>query len=126
MMAVAAMMARRRRGRGSMVVMAAALAVLGAIRLVGGQALDNAVAREHAAVDAEVATHHEGAHGRVLTRQVVRLVSQVRLVLTPVNQHVACVPRGFPVAFVGGSTPAPSLTETCEEQKRILALATKS
>lgn len=95
----------------------AALAVLGAIRLVGGQALDNAVAREHAAVDAEVTAHHKGAHSRVLARQVVRLVGQVRLVLAPVDQYVARIPRGFPVAFVGGRAPAPSLTETCEEPK---------
>lgn len=34
--------------------------------IIGWQALDNAVAGKHTAVDREVAAHHEGAHGCVL------------------------------------------------------------
>lgn len=82
--------------------------------LIGGQALDNAIARHHAAIDAEVTAHHEGAHGRILASQLVRLVRQIGLVLAPIDQHQARVPRRFPVALVGGLGPPTSLAEAYE------------
>jgi len=58
------------------VMMAARLAAASVLAagLVGRQALDDAVARQHAAIDGEVAADHEGAHGRVLLRERVRFV----------------------------------------------------
>ena len=98
--------AARRGGVGAV----AAAAVLPA-RLVGGEALDDAVARQHAAVDAEVAADHEGAHGRVLLRQHVRLVGQIRLVLAAVDEHEARVASGVPVALVHGVHPSAAPAE---------------
>lgn len=82
--------------------------------VVGGKTLDNAIARHHTAIDAEVATHHERTHGRILASQFVGLVRQICLVLAPIDQHQARIPRRFPVALVGGLGPPTPLAEACE------------
>lgn len=97
-----------RRGR----VAAAALPVL-AIGLVCRQPLDNAIAGQHATIDAEVPAHHEGTHGRVLACQLIRFVRQVGLVLAPVDQDQARVATGFPVTLVCGLFPPTPLAEAC-------------
>lgn len=89
-------------------VAAAALPVL-AVGLVCGKPLDDPVACQHATVDAEVPAHHESPHGRVFTRQLIRFVRQVGLVLAPVDQHQASVATWFPVALVRGLLPATPL-----------------
>lgn len=63
---------------------AAALPVL-AVGLVRGKPLDDAVAGQHATIDAEVPAYHKGTHGRILTSQLIRFVSQVGLVLAPID-----------------------------------------
>lgn len=87
---------------------APAALVLGAARLVCGQALNDAVTGQHAAIDGEVAAHHEGSHGRVLLRQRVRGVGQVRLVLPPVDQDQTRVARVAAGAFVPRVCPSTS------------------
>lgn len=97
------------RRRGSVT---AALPML-PVGLVRRQTLDDPVAGQHAIVDGEAPAHHERTHGGVLPRQLVRLVRQIRLVLPPVDQYQARVPRGLPVAFVGGLCPSAALAEAC-------------
>lgn len=70
--------------------MTAALPVL-PVGLVRRQTLDNPIAGKHAIVDGEASADHERTHGGVLTRQLVRLVGQIRLVLPPVDQYQASV-----------------------------------
>lgn len=114
----AAGMVRVRVARGSGRGMPAGLPVL-AIGLVCGEALDDAIARQHAAVDAEVAAHHEGPHGGVLARQLICLVGQVGLILAAVDQYQAGVPGLLTVAFVGWGRPSTSLAEACRKRSCI-------
>lgn len=83
-----------------------------AARFGGGHALDDAVAGQHAAVDREVATDHEGSHGGILLGQAARLVEVVSLVLAAIDQDEACVAPGLLVAFVRGVDPTPALAKT--------------
>lgn len=76
------------------------VAPLGTLRLRDWQALDDAVAGQHAAIHGEVAAHHEGAHGGVLLGQDIRFVRQVRLVFAAVDEHEARVPAVVTVALV--------------------------
>jgi hypothetical protein len=81
--------------------------------IVGGrEALDNAIAGQHTTVDREVATHHEGAHGRVLLGQEVRLVRQVCLVFASVDEDQTRVPFTIPAALVRGIHPTSASAET--------------
>lgn len=98
---------RRHRGR-----VATALPVL-AIGFVCWQALDDAVAGQHATIHREVPADHEGAHRRVLACQLVRFVRQIRLVLPPVDQHQAGVPARVPEHVVGGLFPSAAVAEAC-------------
>lgn len=98
---------RRHGGR-----VAAALSVL-AIGLVRWQTLDDAVAGQHAAIHREVPADHEGTHCRVLSRQLVRFVRQIRLVLASVNQHKASVPASVPEHVVRRLFPSAPVAEPC-------------
>ena len=55
--------------------------------LVHGQSLDDAVPGQHAAVYGKAPADHESPHGRVLTREYVRFVCQVGLVLATIHKH---------------------------------------
>lgn len=71
-----------------------------ASRLSGREPLDDAVAREHAAVDGKVAADHEGAHGGILLGQRVGLIGEVCLVLSSVDQDQTGVATVVTVTLV--------------------------
>lgn len=119
----------RSRGRTAGVVPRSAVAVPGAVTrrrvatallgpaggaagLGGGQPLDDSVAGKHATVDGEVATHHEGTHGRVFLRQRIRFVGEVRLVLTAVDKNEARVATVITVALVRRIPPSSAAAKT--------------
>ena len=83
----------------------------------GGESLDDAVAGEHAAIDGKVPADHKGTHGSVLLRQDVRLVGQVRLVLTPVYENKAGEAVVASVAFVGGVCPSAPTAKACKQSQ---------
>jgi hypothetical protein len=82
-------------GRDDMARLLAALPGLG-----GRQALDNAIAGQHAPIYGKVPAHHEGPHGCVLLGQGVRLVRIVRLIMAPIDQDEAGVAAAVLVALV--------------------------
>lgn len=90
-----------------MTTLAAAASVL------SRQALDDAVAGQHASVDREVATDHKGTHGSVLLSKNVRLVGEIRLVLAAVDQDKTSVAAVVPVALVHGVCPSSTPAEAC-------------
>lgn len=95
--------------------MTAALPVL-PVGFVRWQTLDNSVTGQHAVVDGKASADHEGTHGGVLTRQLVRLVGKIRLILASVDQYQAGIARGLPVAFVCRLCPSTTLAEACRRR----------
>lgn len=83
-----------------------------AVRLRGWEALNNAVAGKHATIDREVSAHHEGPHGRVFLSQEVRLVGEIRLVFTAVDENKASEATVITVTLVHGVRPSSTPTET--------------
>lgn len=79
--------------------------------IAGRQSLDDPVAGEHASIDGKVTAHHEGTHGSVLLSQHIRLVCEVRLILTAVDQHEAGVATVTTVTLVHGVGPSSSPAE---------------
>lgn len=98
----------------------AALSSTAALRR-GREALDDAVAGQHAAVDGEVLAHHEGAHGGVLLGEYVRFVRQVGLVFAAVDKNVAGKAVGIAVAFVGRVHPSTATAETYESEEPLVS-----
>ncbi len=97
-------------------MVAAALPVLaGATTLVCRQALDDAVAGQHAPIDGEVPADHKGTHGGILLGQAIRFVCQICLVLAAVDQDQARIPTSVPVALVHGILPPTTPAETYSE-----------
>lgn len=84
-----------------------------AMALIRRQSLDDAIASQHTSIHREVAAHHEGAHSRVLLRQSVALVREVRLVFAPIDEHEAGEARRAPVRLVQGIPPAAAPAQTC-------------
>jgi len=85
-----------------------------AARVLSRQALDDAVAGQHASVDREVATDHKGTHGGVLLSKNVRLVGEIRLVLAAVDQDKTSVAAVVPVALVHGVCPSSASAKALE------------
>lgn len=85
-----------------------------AARVLSRQALDDAVAGQHASVDRKVATDHKGTHGSVLLSKNVRLVGEIRLVLAAVDQDKTSVAAVVPVALVHGVCPSSTPAEALE------------
>lgn len=61
--------------------------------------------RVHAIVDREVAADEVSTHGRVLTRERIRLVHCVGLVLAMIDPYCTAVPCRRLVEFVPGFRP---------------------
>ncbi|KFY10575.1 hypothetical protein V492_04943 [Pseudogymnoascus sp. VKM F-4246] len=77
----------------------------------GRQPLDDTVPGQHPAIDREVAAHHEGTHGRVLLRQLIRFVRQVGTVLASIDEHETGEAGAAPVDLVHGVPPAAALAQ---------------
>lgn len=80
--------------------------------LSGRQPLNNPVAGKHTTIDREVAADHEGTHGGVLLGQRVGFVSEIRLILSSVDQDQTGVTAVVPVALVCGIPPSTSSAKT--------------
>lgn len=81
------------------------------VRVRSREALDNSVAGKHAAVDGEVSAHHEGAHGRILLGEEVRLIGEIRLVLPAIDENKTSVASWITVALVHGVRPSSAPAE---------------
>lgn len=98
--------------------MAAALPVL-PVGFVRRQTLDDPITGQHAVVDRKASADHERTHGGILTRQLVRLVGKIRLILPSVDQYQAGIARGLPIAFVCRLCPSTTLAEACGRKKNV-------
>lgn len=85
--------------------MAAALSSGFPSTLISWQALNDAVAGQHAAIDREVPAHHKGTHGGVFLGQIVGFVCKIGLVLAAIDQNQASVAVHVVEAVVHGIHP---------------------
>lgn len=79
------------------------------------QALDDAIAGEHAAIDGKVAANHKGTHGCVFLGQAAGLVCEIRLILAAIDQDQAGVAIGAAVALIAGVMPPTAPAKACKK-----------
>jgi hypothetical protein len=76
------------------------------------QALDDAIACEHATIDGKVPAHHKGTHSRVFLSQDVGFVCKIRLILAPVDKNKARVAAVATVTLIHWVGPPSTAAET--------------
>lgn len=89
------------------------MAALAATVRVGSsrQALHDSVAGKHASVHREISADHKGTHGGVFLGQNIRLVREICLVLSAIDEHQTGKAVVVPITLVRRIRPSSAATE---------------